>query len=37
MSELLTKSVPQEHEQRIEERTALKRIGGFTIAASAKR
>jgi hypothetical protein len=35
MSELLTKSVPQEQEQRIETRTAMKRIGGFTIVAIA--
>src|ERR1700736_1146449 len=36
MSELLTKSVPQEQqEQRIETRTAVKRIGGFTIVATA--
>jgi hypothetical protein len=36
MSELVTKSVPQEQqEQRIETRTALKRIGGFTIIATA--
>ena len=36
MSELVTKSVPPEQqEQRIEARTALKRIGGFTIVATA--
>src|ERR1700693_3333447 len=36
MSEPVTKSVPQEHqEQRIETRTAVKRIGGFTIVATA--
>ena len=36
MSELVTKSVPQEQqEQRIETRTAVKRIGGFTIVAAA--
>jgi hypothetical protein len=35
MSELVTKSVPQEQEQRIETRTAMKRIGGFTIVAIA--
>jgi hypothetical protein len=36
MSELVTKSVPQEQqEQRIETRTALKRIGGFTTVATA--
>ena len=36
MSELVTKSVPQEQqEQRIETRTAVKRIGGFTIVATA--
>ena len=36
MSELVTKSVPQEQqEQRIETRTALKRKGGFTIIATA--
>ena len=36
MSELVTKSVPQEQqEQRIEIRTAVKRIGGFTIVATA--
>jgi Cytochrome P460 len=36
MSGLVTKSVPQEQqEQRIETRTALKRIGGFTIVATA--
>jgi hypothetical protein len=36
MSELVTKSVPQEQqEQRIETRTAAKRIGGFTIVATA--
>jgi cytochrome P460 len=36
MSELVTKSVPQEQqEQRIETRTAAKRIAGFTIAATA--
>ena len=36
MSELVTKSVPQEQqERRIETRTALKRIGGFTIVATA--
>ena len=34
MSELVTKSVPQE-EQRIETRVAVKRIGGFTIVATA--
>jgi hypothetical protein len=34
MFELVTKSVPQE-EQRIETRTAVKRIGGFTIVAAA--
>jgi hypothetical protein len=36
MSELVTKSVPQEQqEQRIETRTAVKRIGGFTVVATA--
>ena len=36
MSELVTKSATQEQqEQKIETRTALKRIGGFTIAAIA--
>lgn len=36
MSELVTKSVPQEQqEQRIETRAAVKRIGGFTIVATA--
>jgi cytochrome P460 len=36
MSELVTKSVPQEQqEQRIETRTAVKRIGSFTIVATA--
>ena len=36
MSELVTKSVPQEQqEERIETHTALKRIGGFTIVATA--
>ncbi len=36
MAELVTKSVPQEQqEQRIETRTAVKRIGGFTIVATA--
>jgi hypothetical protein len=36
MSEFVTKSVPQEQqEQRIETRTAVKRIGGFTIVATA--
>ena len=36
MSELVTKSVPQEQqEQRIEIHTAVKRIGGFTIVATA--
>ena len=36
MSELVTKSVAQEQqEQRIETRTAVKRIGGFTIVATA--
>jgi hypothetical protein len=36
MSQLVTKSVPQEQrEQRIETRTALKRIGGFMIVATA--
>ena len=36
MSELVTKSVPQEQqEQKIETRTAVKRIGGFTIVATA--
>jgi hypothetical protein len=36
MSELVTKSVPQEQqEQRIETRTAVKRIGGFTTIATA--
>ena len=36
MSELVTKSVPQEQqEQRIETRIAVKRIGGFTIVATA--
>jgi len=36
MSELVTESVPQEQqEQRIETRTAVKRIGGFTIVATA--
>jgi Cytochrome P460 len=36
MSELVTKSVPQgQQEQRIEARTALKRIGAFTIVATA--
>src|SRR6202158_5861008 len=36
MSELVTKSVPQEQqEQRIEIRTTAKRIGGFTIVATA--
>ena len=36
MSELVTKSVPQEQqEQRIETRTAVKRIAGFTIVATA--
>jgi hypothetical protein len=36
MSELVRKSVPQEQqEQRIETRTAMKRIGGFTIVATA--
>jgi len=35
MSELLTKSVAQEQqEQKIETRTAVKRIGGFTIVAT---
>jgi len=36
MSELVTKSVPREQqEQRIKTRTAVKRIGGFTIVATA--
>ena len=36
MSEFVTKSVAQEHqEQKIETRTAVKRIGGFTIVATA--
>jgi len=36
MSEPVTKSVPQEQqEQRIKTRTAVKRIGGFTIVATA--
>src|ERR1700693_2742227 len=36
MSELVTKSVPREQqEQRIETRTTAKRIGGFTIVATA--
>jgi hypothetical protein len=36
MSELVTKSVPQEQqEQRIETRIAAKRIGGFTVVATA--
>src|ERR1700723_615257 len=36
MVEPVTKSVPQEQqEQRIETRTAVKRIGGFTIVAAA--
>src|SRR5579863_7051211 len=36
MSELVTKSVPQEQqEQKIETRAAVKRIGGFTIVAAA--
>ncbi|MFZ1053969.1 MAG: hypothetical protein WAN41_25025, partial [Candidatus Sulfotelmatobacter sp.] len=36
MSEFLTKSVAQEQqEQRIETRTAVKRIGGFTTVATA--
>ena len=36
MSEFVTKSVAQEQqEQRIETRTAVKRIGGFTIVATA--
>jgi len=36
MSEPVTKSVPQEQqEQRIETRTAMKRIGGFTIVPTA--
>jgi hypothetical protein len=36
MSESVTKSVPQEQqEQRIETRAAVKRIGGFTIVATA--
>jgi hypothetical protein len=36
MSELVTKSVPQEQqEQKIETRTAVKRIAGFTIVATA--
>ena len=36
MSELVTKSVPQEQqEQRIETRIAVKRIGGFTVVATA--
>jgi hypothetical protein len=35
MSELLTKSVAQEHQQRIERRKAVERIGGFTIVATA--
>ena len=36
MSELVTKSVPQEQqEERIETHTALKRIGGFIIVATA--
>ena len=36
MSELAKESVPQEQqEQRIETRTAVKRIGGFTIVATA--
>jgi hypothetical protein len=36
MSEPVTKSVPQEQqEQRIETRTAVKRIGGFTVVATA--
>jgi hypothetical protein len=36
MSEPVTKSVPQEQqEQRIETRTAVKRIGDFTIVATA--
>ena len=35
MSELVTKSVPQEQEQRIETRIAVKRIGSFTIVATA--
>ena len=36
MSELVTKSVAQEQqEQKIETRTAVKRIAGFTIVATA--
>jgi hypothetical protein len=36
MSELVTKSVsPEQQEQRIETRTTVKRIGGFTIVATA--
>ena len=36
MSELVTRSVPQEQqEQRIETRIAVKRIGGFTVVATA--
>jgi hypothetical protein len=35
MSELLTKSVAKEHQQRIERRKAEERIGGFTIVATA--
>ncbi len=36
MSGLVTKSVAQEHpEQKIETRTAVERIGGFTVAATA--
>jgi hypothetical protein len=36
MSDLVTKSMPQEQqEQRIETRTAVKRIGGFTVVATA--
>ena len=36
MSELVTKSVPQEQqEQRIETHIAVKRIGGFTVVATA--
>ena len=35
MSEPLTKSVAQQQQQKIETRTAVERIGGFTIVARA--
>ncbi|HEY6387317.1 MAG TPA: hypothetical protein VIX91_16710 [Candidatus Acidoferrum sp.] len=35
MSEPLTKSVAQQQQQKIETRTAVERIGGFTIVATA--